>query len=228
MYYIENHKALSVEEQRKLFWKLLNLRNRLDASKDVIKDNLLPINSWQKQQIKIKKELSEVKSSLAESKLLFIYSIAMHYQGCGLLLPELVSAGFIGMCKALDQYDYERDIELTAYAENFIRQAIIKEIENSTKYDELSTEKNVESIGLDLFEYLNVWEDVKKVIGTFNERQQKIIKMYYGIGCEKSTLAKIGREFGVTHEAIRLAKEKILETLRQHIYKVNWYRLLQF
>ncbi|HSX28570.1 MAG TPA: RNA polymerase sigma factor RpoD [Candidatus Saccharimonadales bacterium] len=60
-------------------------------------------------------------------------------------------------------------------------------------------------------------EQVKKILGTLTEREQKILKMRFGLDDGKShTLEEVGQEFNVTRERIRQIEAKALSKLRKH------------
>lgn len=60
-------------------------------------------------------------------------------------------------------------------------------------------------------------EQLAKIINTLSDREQKIIKMRFGIGGERPhTLEEVGYEFSVTRERIRQIEAKALSKLRKH------------
>ena len=60
-------------------------------------------------------------------------------------------------------------------------------------------------------------EQVQAVLSTLSEREQKIIKMRFGLESGKShTLEEVGQEFAVTRERIRQIEAKALAKLRKH------------
>lgn len=60
-------------------------------------------------------------------------------------------------------------------------------------------------------------EQLAEILSTLSEREQKIIKMRFGIGGERShTLEEVGDEFSVTRERIRQIEAKALAKLRKH------------
>lgn len=60
-------------------------------------------------------------------------------------------------------------------------------------------------------------EQLASIISTLSEREQKIIKMRFGIGGERPhTLEEVGAEFSVTRERIRQIEAKALTKLRKH------------
>ncbi len=60
-------------------------------------------------------------------------------------------------------------------------------------------------------------EQLAAIISTLSEREQKIVRMRFGIGGERShTLEEVGAEFSVTRERIRQIEAKALSKLRKH------------
>jgi RNA polymerase primary sigma factor len=60
-------------------------------------------------------------------------------------------------------------------------------------------------------------EQIATILKTLSEREQKIVKMRFGIGGGKShTLEEVGAEFSVTRERIRQIEAKALGKLRKH------------
>ncbi|MBQ2660417.1 RNA polymerase sigma factor RpoD [Candidatus Saccharibacteria bacterium] len=60
-------------------------------------------------------------------------------------------------------------------------------------------------------------EQLAAILSTLSEREQKIIRMRFGIGGERPhTLEEVGAEFSVTRERIRQIEAKALSKLRKH------------
>lgn len=60
-------------------------------------------------------------------------------------------------------------------------------------------------------------EQVQSILSSLSDREQKIIKMRFGLENGKShTLEEVGREFAVTRERIRQIEAKALAKLRKH------------
>jgi RNA polymerase primary sigma factor len=60
-------------------------------------------------------------------------------------------------------------------------------------------------------------EQVKQILSTLTEREQKILKLRFGLEDGKShTLEEVGQEFSVTRERIRQIEAKALAKLRKH------------
>jgi len=75
-------------------------------------------------------------------------------------------------------------------------------------------DKKITSPG-DAVVYHNLGEQTRKVLTTLNPREEKVLRMRFGIG-EKSdhTLEEVGRDFNVTRERIRQIEAKALRKLR--------------
>jgi len=56
--------------------------------------------------------------------------------------------------------------------------------------------------------------EIDRALQTLTEREQDIIKLFFGIGCSEMTLEEIGEKFGLTRERVRQIKEKAIRRLR--------------
>jgi RNA polymerase primary sigma factor len=87
--------------------------------------------------------------------------------------------------------------------------------EDSTLLDVL---ENGDSLGADsglLNESLQ--KEINRSLATLSEREQDVIKMFYGIGIQHGlSLEEIGEKFDLTSERVRQIKEKAIKTLRQN------------
>lgn len=64
-------------------------------------------------------------------------------------------------------------------------------------------------------EYNSLKKDINNVISTLKDREQKVVKMRYGLGdCEKHTLEEIGNIYGVTKECIRQTEIRALKKMK--------------
>jgi len=60
-------------------------------------------------------------------------------------------------------------------------------------------------------------EQVRQILSSLTEREQKILKLRFGLEDGKShTLEEVGQEFSVTRERIRQIEAKALAKLRKH------------
>lgn len=75
--------------------------------------------------VKAKQGDREAIRKLIESNLKFVVSIASKYQNRGLSLAELISEGNLGLIKAIEKFDPDKDYKLISYAVWWIRQRIL-------------------------------------------------------------------------------------------------------
>ena len=62
---------------------------------------------------------------------------------------------------------------------------------------------------------LNLAEQTRKVLATLTPREEKVLRMRFGIGEEADhTLEEVGQDFNVTRERIRQIEAKALRKLR--------------
>jgi len=91
--------------------------------------------------------------------------------------------------------------------------APLKEGEESSLYDVMN---GVETPRPDhdlLTESLRT--EINRVLGTLNEREADVVRLYYGIGEQPSmTLDEISEEFDLTRERVRQIREKAIKKLR--------------
>lgn len=84
--------------------------------------------------------------------------------------------------------------------------------ENDGDLNDVITDDNV-----DVFRALEpVRDELKLILSEFNEREQKILSMYFGLDhIRRYTLKEIGYEMRLTRERIRQIKDKVIEKLQK-------------
>jgi RNA polymerase primary sigma factor len=68
---------------------------------------------------------------------------------------------------------------------------------------------------VDVINETNVRDETAGILRTLSPREEKVIRLRFGIGCEREhTLEEIGQELDVTRERIRQIEAKALGHLR--------------
>lgn len=58
--------------------------------------------------------------------------------------------------------------------------------------------------------------DINRALSRLSEREQEVVKLFFGVGCREMTLEEIGDKFDLTRERVRQIKEKALLHLRRN------------
>ena len=74
-------------------------------------------------------------------------------------------------------------------------------------------------------EEIQLKKELEAVLSVLTEREQDIIKRYFGLYGESQTLEAIGEEYSLTKERIRQIKEKAIRKLRNNSFSL--FRFIQ-
>jgi len=94
-----------------------------------------PLSSPQEADLarRIRRGNEEARNRLVEANLRFVVAVSKQYQGRGLTLAELISAGNVGLMIAAERFDEKRGFKFISYAVWWVRQGIMKSLtEQST------------------------------------------------------------------------------------------------
>ena len=100
-------------------------------SKSLIKtgiDDLEQLEVLHKKLVSCQNQLNRANNKMILANLRLVVSIAKGYQTRGLLFPDLIQEGNIGLMKAVDKFEYRRGWKFSTYATWWIRQAITRAI----------------------------------------------------------------------------------------------------
>lgn len=182
----------------------------------------------------IQKGNKEALDELTSANLRYVVKVAKQYTGRGVALEDLISEGNIGMMKAAEKFDAFRGKRFVTFAAPFIRKSIEEAIDKQEGSSQpISVDEPIPLGSQNNFSLLNVLEDkdapradqhteqealileLKKVIDVLDEREQTVIKHFFGIECDHLTMAEIATTMGIKRERVRQIRDKAVRKLRK-------------
>ncbi|MBA3961217.1 MAG: RNA polymerase sigma factor RpoD/SigA [Chthoniobacterales bacterium] len=115
------HNYLTAEDSSAAFKKYLS---------EIAQFPLLTLEEEIMLAVKIKDGDLEARSTMIRSNLRLVVKLALSYTNLGLPLLDLIEEGNIGLMKAIDRFDPAKGAKLSTYAIWWIRQCIIRALQN--------------------------------------------------------------------------------------------------
>ena len=181
------------------------------------------------------------KKMLIEHNLRLVVYIAKKFDNTGVGVEDLISIGTIGLIKAINSYDRDKNIKLATYASRCIENEILMHLRRSSKIRaDVSIDEplNVDWDGNELLlsDILGTDEDVisrrledeveitllAKAINKLSPREQTIIRLRFGLnnaeGKEK-TQKEVADLLGISQSYISRLEKRIMKRLKKEIVK---------
>ena len=77
--------------------------------------------------------MSELKNRFVFHNLKLVIAVAKEFRGMGLAFPDLIQEGNTGLIRAVEKFDWRRGFKFSTYAVWWIRQALIRSIQNHAR-----------------------------------------------------------------------------------------------
>lgn len=199
-------------------------------------DNKLRLTDEEERQLgeRIAQGDQQALERLVTANLGFVVSVARQYQDNGLSLDDLVSEGNLALMLAAGKWKPEKGIRFVQYAVWDIRKAIERAIEQqgniihdapasvgftNSRVDMAVAKSNRnadESVS-----FLSADTELTGSLGCLNERERKVIILYYGLGTDALTMTEIAEEMGLKRERVRQIRKKAERKLRRPLTMLN-------
>ena len=179
----------------------------------------------------------EAKALLIEHNLRLVVYIAKKFDNTGVGVEDLISIGTIGLIKAINTFNPDKNIKLATYASRCIENEILMHIrKRSARRGEISIDEplNVDWDGNELLlsDVLGSEEDsvsfelekreerrvVDEAVAALAPRERLIIELRYGFsGKEEMTQKEVADLLGISQSYISRLEKKIISNLKKEI-----------
>ncbi|MCI1958679.1 MAG: RNA polymerase sporulation sigma factor SigE [Clostridia bacterium] len=180
------------------------------------------------------------KSILIERNLRLVVYIARKFENTGINVEDLISIGTIGLIKAINTFNTDRNIKLATYASRCIENEILMFLRrNSKTKTEVSIDEplNVDCEGNELLlsDILGTDNDIifrdiedevdrnllKAAINKLSQREKKIVQLRFGMTPkgEEKTQKEVADMLGISQSYISRLEKRIIGRLKKEIMK---------
>ncbi len=106
--------------------RLRDLEARAGVGRDLLVERATLVESAQDR-------MTVVKNRFIEHNLKLVVAIAKDYRNLGLSFPDLIQEGNLGLIRAVEKFDHRRGFKFSTYAVWWIRQALVRAIQNHSR-----------------------------------------------------------------------------------------------
>ncbi len=186
-------------------------------------------------------DAEDARSRLIEHNLRLVVYIAKKFDNTGIGVEDLISIGTIGLIKAINTFNPEKNIKLATYASRCIENEILMYLRRNNKTRlEVSIDEplNVDWDGNELLlsDILGTEEDIiyrdietevekgllKKAVAKLSPREKTIVELRFGLNHpngEELTQKEVADLLGISQSYISRLEKKIIKRLRKEIVK---------
>lgn len=184
---------------------------------------------------------SEMKSLLVEHNLRLVVYIAKKFDNTGVGVEDLISIGTIGLIKAINTFNPDKNIKLATYASRCIENEILMYLRRNNKTKlEVSIDEplNVDWDGNELLLsdilgteedviYRNIEEEVdrkllRKALAKLSDRERIIVDLRFGLNTDdgmERTQKEVADLLGISQSYISRLEKKIIKRLKKEMVR---------
>ena len=188
-------------------------------------------------------EECRARAILIEHNLRLVVYIAKKFDNTGVGVEDLISIGTIGLIKAINTFNADKNIKLATYASRCIENEILMYLRKTSKNKmEVSIDEplNVDWDGNELLlsDILGTDEDIiykdleneverkllRKAMEKLGEREKVIINLRYGLSTpsgEEMTQKEVATYLGISQSYISRLEKKIMKRLKKEMSKAQ-------
>ncbi|MCC8064827.1 MAG: RNA polymerase sporulation sigma factor SigE [Clostridiales bacterium] len=183
----------------------------------------------------------QARDTLIEHNLRLVVYLARRFENTGINLDDLVSIGTIGLIKAVNTFDTEKNIKLATYAARCIENEILMHLrKTSNQRTEISFDEplNTDWDGNELLlsDILGTEEDLVErpvqagedrrllyqAMEKLNEREKRIITMRFGLdGRDSRTQKEVADSLGISQSYISRLEKRIIGRLKKEFSRIG-------
>ncbi len=187
-----------------------------------------------------KTDPQSVREELIERNLRLVVYISKKFENTGINIEDLISIGTIGLIKAINTFNPDKNIKLATYASRCIENEILMYLrKNSTKKTEISIDEplNVDWDGNELLLsdilgtdndiiYHNLESEIDKelleiALQTLTQRERNIMELRFGIRRrDAKTQKEVADILGISQSYISRLEKKIISRLKREITRL--------
>lgn len=193
------------------------------------------------QKMKEDREKENARAELIQHNLRLVVYIARKFENTGVENDDLISIGTIGLIKAINSFNADKNIKLATYASRCIENEILMylrrtaRLKSEVSFDEpLNTDfegnelllsdvlgTSAESVYGDI-ESNAEKEQLKEALKKLTERERKIMFLRFGLGGgEEMTQKDVADLLGISQSYISRLEKKIIQRLKKEIAKME-------
>ena len=183
----------------------------------------------------------EVKQILIERNLRLVVYIARRFENTGINIEDLISIGTIGLIKAVNNFQIDKNIKLATFSSKCIENEILMHLRKiAPQKGEISLEEPLntdwDGNALLLSDILGTEEDsvlrpieedvdrelLRRAIAMLSEREQEIIVLRFGLGGrEEQTQKEVADRLGISQSYISRLEKRIISRFKKEMIRMS-------